>query len=230
MQSETSSRFAYHGDEPTEGGVRSTRQGSNTAKGSPSTNGVPGPEERQLEISELVRNVGMHYTHRFAIPPKKEEDFDPATPMEGEITLTNTGAVLLLRGKAKTTLRMECSRCLNLTEQPVSADLEEEFDLVTDNNAFRQDEVQAKDDESGAPVISGNVLDLGELLRQTLLVAAPWQPLCREDCPGLSDIVTLASEADEDEAAQPARDNPLRHLGELWNARENAEKKADADA
>jgi uncharacterized metal-binding protein YceD (DUF177 family) len=229
MQSETSSRFAYHGDEPTEGGVRSTRTGSNTAKGSPSTNGVPGPEERQLDISELVRNVGMHYTHRFAIPPQKVEDLDPVAPLEGEITLTNTGAVLLLRGQARTTLRMECSRCLNPTEQPVSTDLEEEFDLVMENNAFRQDEVQAKDDESGAPVISGNILDLAELLRQTLLVAAPWQPLCREDCPGLSDAVIIASE-ESDEATEPARDNPLRHLGELWNARENAEKKPNREA
>jgi uncharacterized metal-binding protein YceD (DUF177 family) len=225
METPSSSRFAYHGDELTEGGVRSTRGAKGTSHSTP---GIPGPEERQLDISELVRNVGMHYTHQFAIPPRQEEDFDPVAPLEGEITLTNTGGLLLLRGNAHTTLRMECSRCLNPTEQPVSTDLEEEFDLVTENNAFRQDEIQAKDDESGAPVISGNILDLGELLRQTLLVAAPWQPLCREDCPGLSDNVTFVDES-APTTPEPAKDNPLKHLAELWNARENSEKKPDSE-
>ncbi len=203
--SAAASRFAYHTEtEPEEGGVRATGR---------SASGAPGPAERLLDISELARSLGMRYTHRFHIPPYPESDIEYAAPLDGEITLTNTGAILLLRGQVQTTLRLECGRCLTPFEEAVSADLEEEFDLVTSRNAFHQEEVQAVDEDTPASVIEGNVLNLGELLRQNLLLAAPLQPLCREDCPGLIIPGQVESEA---ESAAPAADSPLRRLGELW--------------
>jgi uncharacterized metal-binding protein YceD (DUF177 family) len=62
---------------------------------------------------------------------------------------------------------------------------------------------------------------LGELLRQNLLVAAPLQPLCREDCPGidLSGHPGVAFSSEEDAAPEnpplAAEDNPLRRLADL---------------
>lgn len=234
------SRFAYHGDDdPGEGGVHSTTK--KTANGR--TAGAPGPEERRLDISELARTVGMRYTHHFDIPPRSAEgDFQPETPLVGKITLTNTGAILLLRGDVKTDLRLECARCLEPTVQPVETDLEEEFDLVsTNNNAFRQDEVQVVDEDTPAAVIAANVLDLGELLRQNLLLAAPLQPLCREDCPGIdlsghagvrlireAEAAAAAAAAAEEAATAAeelaARDNPLKHLAEMLEARRRQEE------
>jgi uncharacterized metal-binding protein YceD (DUF177 family) len=222
MEPRNTSRFSYHSaddDEPLEGGVHSTRPANTTTKGNHTTPGVPGPEERLLDISELVRNVGMQYTHRFRIPPQTEEDFEPVAPLEGQITLTNTGEILLLRGIAETTLRMDCTRCLNPTDQPVSTDLEEEFPLVAAHNAFRQEEVHAVDEDAGAPVVNGNILNLGELLRQMLIVAAPLQPLCKEDCTGDSSVLILAENAPVS-VPEPVSDNPLKHLGELLKARE----------
>ena len=212
--SASASRFAYHTDsEPEEGGVRATGR---------SASGAPGPAERLLDISELARNLGMRYTHRFHIPPYPEEDIEYAAPLDGEITLTNTGALLLLRGQVQTTLRLACGRCLTPFEEGVTADLEEEFDLVTSRNAFHQEEVQAVDEDTPASVIEGNVLNRAELLRQNLLLAAPLQPLCREDCPGL--VVPGQEVVGEAETAAPAPDSPLRRLGELWtkNGRETA--------
>jgi uncharacterized protein len=176
-----------------------------------------------LDISELVRNVGMRYVHRFRIPPTKERDFEAVTPIEGEVTLTNTGAALLLRGRAATTLRLDCARCLSPVDVPVTAELSEEFNLVTSRNAFHQEEVQAVDDDAPAAVISGNVLDLGDLLRQDLLLAAPLQPLCREECPGLLGQENVAG---TDGVPAATGDNPLRHLAEIWEAhREDSAEK-----
>jgi len=224
------SRFAYHTEtEPNEGGVRSVTPPGNRRNGSsptatatmpsPNRNGVPGPAERLLDISELARNVGMQYTHRFHIPPHEADFIEYIAPLVGQVTLTNTGAVLLLRGDASTTLRLECIRCLVTTEQPVEAELEEEFDLVPGRNASHQEEVLAVDEDTPAAVIAGNVLDLGELLRQNLLLAAPTKPLCSEECPGLPNPAA----GDEDDAAPqvPVADSPLRHLAELLADREN---------
>lgn len=213
----SASRFAYHGDDlALEGGVQ--------AVGKRPGAGAPGPEERLLDISELARTVGMRYTHHFHIPPRAEDDLDLAAPLDGALTLTNTGGLLLLRGNVETTLRLECARCLAPVAQEVAADLEEEFDLVTARNAFHQEEVQAVDEDSPASVIQGNVLNLGELLRQNLLLAAPLQPLCREDCPGLdlSGRVRSADAAPEADAGTRG-DNPLRHLAQLLEEKRRVE-------
>jgi uncharacterized metal-binding protein YceD (DUF177 family) len=194
--------------------------------------GAPGPEERLLDITEIVRNVGMRYRHVFRIPPFQLGDMDAAAPVEGELTLTNGGAALLLRGRAKTQLRMECTRCLTPTLQPVETELEEAFDLVASHDAFQQDEVHAVDDDTPASVISGNILDLGDLLRQNLLLAAPVQPLCREDCPGIdlsgredAEFIpegTGSAAVEEGPDEQP--DNPLRHLAEMLKEKRRREE------
>ena len=206
-------RFRYHAeDEPSEGGVR----GASKA-------GAPGVAERLLDISELARTLGMQYTHRFHIPPWPEDDIEFVAPLDGEIMLTNTGAVLLLRGSVRTRLKLECGRCLEPTTQEVETEIEEEFDLVASRNAFHQDEMQAVDEDTPASVVKGNVLNLGELLRQDLLLAAPLQPLCREDCPGIA--VGDGTFADQSEIETPlVRENPLRRLAELLNATQQTDK------
>ncbi|MES2463683.1 MAG: DUF177 domain-containing protein [Armatimonadota bacterium] len=232
-----SSRFAYFGNgEPESGGVYSVGAAKPSVKPGgtpnlnagprPASNGIPGPGERLLDISELARTIGMHYVHRFQIPPLDgaEEGLTLAGPMEGQIRLTNTGAVLLVTGDVHAPLTLECGRCLTPTVAEVDADIEEQFDLVAASTASRQDVVTVVDEDTPASVIEGgSVLNLGELLRQNLLVAAPLQPLCREDCPGI-DLsghpgVAFSSEEDAGKSDEPtplaAEDNPLRRLADL---------------
>lgn len=228
------SRFAYHTEtEPVEGGVRAvdpagtkpTKQpprtaGSNGIAAPSGTTGAPGPADRLLDVSELARSVGMRYVHDFDIPPHEADFVEYAAPLVGQVTLTNTGAVLLLDGHVQTILNLECSRCLATTAQPVEADIEEQFDLVATRNAFHQEEVQAVDDDPPASVITGNILDLGELLRQNVLLAAPSKPLCEDECAGLpnpagENIFPSDEESDDAEPVEAVADSPLKRLAEL---------------
>jgi uncharacterized metal-binding protein YceD (DUF177 family) len=216
------SRFAYHtgvDDQPLEGGVRAATP-NKRAPGKPhaATNGVPGPEETLLDITELVRNVGMQYVHTFAIPADYEPELSAVAPIVGRVTLTNAGATLLLRGNVATHLNMECGRCLEPRIEPVEAELEESYDLITGFHGRHNDEIEAVDSENPeAPVISANVLNLGELLRQILLVAAPLTPTCGDECPNLLKIPRWGTEGSEQRA-------PLSRLGELLrNSSEDAD-------
>ena len=183
----------------------------------PADNGVPGPEAPRLDISEVIRTIGMQYRHKFALPPSAfvtgdATDLNAARTVAGEVILTNAGEALLLRGVAAASLWLECSRCLNRFEEPVETELEEEFSLISQFNAFRQEEIKAVDENTTASVIDGMVLDLAELLRQSLLLAAPWQPICREDCPGLGAFAV------EEKAPEPETTRPFQALGDLWRA------------
>lgn len=130
----------------------------------------------------------MRYQHPFAVVPDPELDgpeLASGVPTKGSLTLSNTGAALLLRGHGEGFLPLVCSRCLSNFDERVEFELAEEFDLVSENGPFHQEEVRAVDSNDTAPVVEGTVLDVGELLRQSLWLAAPLQPLCRVDCPGL---------------------------------------------
>ena len=231
------SRFTYHGEEdgdPGEGGViaarpPASRNGSASARSTPpgTVPGIPGPAEPLLDISELARTVGMRYRHRIDFPADTIPGVETSAPTVGEIRLTNTGAVLLLRGEVTATLRLECSRCLTLTDEPVEATIEEEFALVASNAAYKQDEVHAVDEDTPAAVIDKNILNVADLLRQELLLSAPFQPLCREDCPGIAHESYLGPDvvlAEVSDVLPPvAVENPLRRLAELLEEKRRRE-------
>ena len=170
-------------------------------------------------MGEIIRTVGMRYTHAFAVTPDPEldgADLRVDVPTSGDFTLTNTGAALILRGKANGALRLSCSRCLEEFVQRVEFPLEEEFDLVADSDAPQPEEIRAVDANDTAPVIEGTVLDVGELLRQSLILEAPLQPLCREDCPGVEGGSREAS-------AAPDTHRPLAGLAALLGDPESPE-------
>lgn len=81
---------------------------------------------------------------------------------------------VLVTGRASVALEGECARCLTRFEQ----DLE-----VTFQELFVYPESDAEDDE--AMRLDGELLDLEPVLRDAVVLALPFQPVCRTDCPGL---------------------------------------------
>lgn len=240
---ESRSRFAYHNElDPVEGGVKPVAENASpnrpALKGdrksgrhsggtfiTAGTNGVPAPADRRLDISEIARTVGQFYKHRFAITRREDDEFELAEPITGEVTLTNTGAALILRGRAETVLSIECARCLRPVLTPVETDIEEEFDLVAETTAWSSgDDVQAVDDDETGAVIQGNILDLGDLLRQYVLLAAPTRVECADECEEipLPEGVTLKrlDDAAEETSDVSVTDSPLKRLAELIAAKE----------
>jgi uncharacterized protein len=115
------------------------------------------------------------------------EGFGPAEgipavgPVLGEITVENTGSLLLVRGRLRAVLRLACARCLSDTEQTVEVEVEEEFA----SQGAGPEVVTVDREEPEASAISDYVLDLHEFVRQQVMVRMPMAPLCRPDCRGI---------------------------------------------
>ena len=78
---------------------------------------------------------------------------------------------ILLTGRVETTAIGECVRCLDPVSIPVDVDLQELFAYVSDE-AFDYTVVEDR-------------IDLEPLVRDAVVLALPFQPLCRPDCPGI---------------------------------------------
>lgn len=80
-------------------------------------------------------------------------------------------------GTAQAGTTGECVRCLDPLQQRVTAELQELYLYSAPD--------EGGDDVDELPLVDGDWIDLEPLLRDSLVTALPFQPVCSPDCPGL---------------------------------------------
>ena len=136
-----------------------------------------------LDTRELDRRPGSQRTVDRTAPAPSDLGIavlgvTPGSSVELELRLEAVMEGVLLSGTACATLAGECVRCLEEITDEVVADLQELFAYEGSSTART-----AGEDEAGR--LEGDLLDLEPVLRDALVLALPFRPLCREDCPGL---------------------------------------------
>jgi uncharacterized protein len=89
---------------------------------------------------------------------------------------------VLVTGSATAGLEGECARCLEPIEEDFTIDIQELYlyDDSRDASAASGD-----DEDSDVRRTEGDLIDLEPVLRDAVVLALPFQPLCQDDCPGL---------------------------------------------
>lgn len=86
---------------------------------------------------------------------------------------------VLVTGEARVSLEGECVRCLEPIDDDVDVTFQELF-------LYDDQDLQGGDPEDdGVSMLEDDLLDLEPLLRDAVVLALPFQPLCEDDCPGL---------------------------------------------
>jgi len=98
----------------------------------------------------------------------------PESPVEMDIRLESVMEGVLASGSARVRLTGECARCLG----PIEDDLDVSFQEL-----YVYPESEAQEDEAAR--LEGELLDLEPVLRDAVVLALPFRPTCRADCPGL---------------------------------------------
>jgi len=96
------------------------------------------------------------------------------SPLELELRLESVMEGVLASGRAWVTLTGECARCLD----PIEDDLEVSFQEL-----YVYPESDAEEDEASR--LDGEFLDLEPTIRDAVVLALPFQPVCEPDCRGL---------------------------------------------
>ncbi|MCO6453660.1 MAG: DUF177 domain-containing protein [Caldilineales bacterium] len=145
-------------------------------------------QDLQFNVAGLLKGpVGGVRQYDLHVPTSEldqiEESFDVTGPFEGSVNLLRTADTVLARAHGTTTVRLECARCLEPTDMPIAVKIEEEFWPSIDVNTGRP--LHERGDDEALIIDEQHILDLTEVMRQSLLVALPIMPLCRDDCQGL---------------------------------------------
>lgn len=117
---------------------------------------------------------------------------------------------VLVSGAVRTRVVGECVRCLDEVVDDVDVSLQELYVYPA------RAEVAAEngDDEEDVRELDGDLVDVEPVLRDALVTALPFQPLCRIDCPGLCSICG-AHLADDPEHSHETLDPRWAALGGL---------------
>jgi len=136
-----------------------------------------------FDLRELGRRPGSLKEYRRRVPAPAGIGLDvigvpEGAPLTLELRLESVTEGVLVTGTVSAPLTGQCGRCLDPVSDDLAVDVCELFaypDSVTDETTER-DEVHR---------IVGDLLDVEPVVRDGVVLALPWTPLCRPDCLGL---------------------------------------------
>jgi uncharacterized protein len=136
-----------------------------------------------FDLRELGRRAGTLREYRRSVPAPAGLGLDligvpEGAPLALELRLESVTEGVLVTGTVTAPLTGQCGRCLDPVSDELVVDVCELFayeDSATDETTER-DEVHRVD---------GEQIDVEPVVRDAVVLALPWTPLCREDCSGL---------------------------------------------
>jgi DUF177 domain-containing protein len=165
-----------------------------------------------LDTRELGRRSGSQREVSRTVPAPADLGIEVLQVPEGsqvelDLRLEAVMEGVLVTGTAQASLTGECVRCL----EPISDEIEVRFQelFVYEDHALPQEE----DDE--VSTLQDDLVDLERLLRDAVVLALPFQPLCEEDCPGLCPECGARLADDPDHAHDAAIDPRWATLADL---------------
>ena len=103
-----------------------------------------------------------------------------------QLQIIKDSETFFLTGTVSTTVTMKCARCL----ESFQTDLQSGFELIFSTRTVtgEKPEIELSEEDLITFEYKGEVIDLHDRVRETLLLAIPIKPLCTERCKGLCPI------------------------------------------
>jgi uncharacterized protein len=152
-----------------------------------------------INVRDLIHRPGEMRERTLDVPAPEQFGAGAATvaegsPLELDLRLEGLHEGILVSADVRATATGDCVRCLD----PVSIPLQVEFQELFAYSADEAFDFAVRDDH----------VDLEPVVRDAVVLALPFQPVCRPDCPGL-----------DPETGEKLADNPDRSPREVLDPR-----------
>jgi len=172
-----------------------------------------------LDTRELGRRPGSQRQVSRTVPAPADLGIEvlqvpEGSPVELDLRLEAVMEGVLVTGTAQASLAGECARCLESITDEIEVDLQELY-------VYEDHALPGEGDE--VSVLQDDLIDLEPLLRDAVVLALPFQPLCMDDCPGLCPECGARLADDPDHAHDAAVDPRWAALAELTEAHQTGQ-------
>ena len=139
-----------------------------------------------FDTRELGRHPGAmrHEQRRVPAPDGLGNEMvgvPAGAPLELDVRLEAVSEGVLVSGTVHVGVAGECARCL----EPVAAQLDVPITELFDYEDTRTHRMVEEDDLDPGLVVHDSYVDVGQPVRDEIVLALPLRILCRPDCPGL---------------------------------------------
>ena len=171
-----------------------------------------------LDTRELGRRPGSQRQVTLTVPAPADLGIEvlsvpEGAPVELDLRLEAVMEGVLLTGTANAVVEGECARCLEPIRDEVEVTFQELF--VYDDHRDALHDQHGGEEDGETSLLQDDLLDLEPVLRDAVVLALPFQPLCRDDCPGLCPECGTRLADDPDHAHEAAIDPRWAALTEL---------------
>lgn len=141
-----------------------------------------------LDTRELGRRPGSQRDVVITVPAPAELGIEvlsvpEGSPVDLDLRLEAVMEGVLVTGTATAGLEGECARCLEPIDDEIDVRFQELYVYADQHDKAVEHDDHDLDDETSR--LEDDMLDLEPLLRDAVVLALPFTPLCEDDCPGL---------------------------------------------
>ena len=151
------------------------------------------------------------------------EGLTQSAPLVWNLAAERAGEEVRITGGLKATFALTCSRCL----EPAQVDTGRSFELYfrqRDETLFDEDdEIELSDEDTQTAFFAGTELQIGDILREQVLLALPMKALCAIDCKGL--CPACGTNLNLNTCACPG-ENFTPHMGQLRDIKRKLEQRS----
>jgi uncharacterized protein len=149
-----------------------------------------------FDVSGLLKKPGsvetVEITDTLPAAEKGHEPIEVIGPVHATLRLKEASGRIIVDGILRADVVLTCGRCVEQYDHRVEQPFSEIFRRHDDFN--RDDPEEAEEENLFA--ITEMKIDVGPMLHEALVMAVPFKPICRDECPG---IEYERDEEDEDE-------------------------------
>ena len=140
--------------------------------------------EFRFSVSQLLQEpTGASRRYELDDPQLTVDETLRVHPVKGQVRLTRTPKGVLANVEMRGNIDLECSRCLTQYQQPLALKFSEEYYQTYDVTTGAR--LPEPDEEEVFLIDEAHKLDLGDSMREYVLLNLPAAGRCREDCKGL---------------------------------------------
>ncbi len=112
------------------------------------------------------------------------EDFSDGGTLKLFVSVICSEDKVLISGNFEASVKVVCSRCLATFDQEFKADFSDAFTVIK-GAPLNNDPVNLAAETANTQTVIGDYLYLDEYIRQLIILAQEYSPLCKPDCKGL---------------------------------------------
>ncbi len=156
-----------------------------------------------LDLNDVLQHPGRQLAVDISTDLPEEGDLDLLKPVEGFLEAVSTGNILLITGKFATRAVVECARCSAPLEKDFEFEVDEQFTVEGVPSSYSSQDFAKVVHDEPFELFEENSLIVESLLRQSLLLSLPLQPLCEHGWDGPCPVAQAREDARAEQAGRP---------------------------